>query len=206
MLTTIAQTIHDLLSAEKSAALNGTIPIFPTLRIESTTIAEFDIMDKKPTIIQVVGKGAATYHNASERTISIFDYENFVNNLHSILQKNERRPDFIAIDNNASKIVINELSTGNPKSKKSDAIYQMNHLVQLLKRSLIWKNVVAIPEKECVFSCRQNFASTPQNTSGKGMADSFGTIQTLLAGPIELKFQPITKAGFKLYQSDCVNF
>ena len=118
MLTTLAHSIHDLISAEQSAALNGTIPIFPTLRIESTTIAEFDIMDKKPTIIQVVGKGAATYHNASGRTISIFDYENFVNNLHPILQKNERRPDFIAIDNNASKIVINELSTGNPKSKK----------------------------------------------------------------------------------------
>ena len=206
MLTTIAHSIHDLLSAEKSAALNGTTPVFPTLRIEFTTISEFDIMDKKLSIIQDVGKGAVTYQNANGRKISIFDYENFVNNLHPILQKNERRPDFIVIDNDATKIVINELSTGNPKSKKSDAIYQMNHLVQLLKRSLIWKDVVAIPDKECIFSCRQKFASTPQNMSGKGIADSFGTIHTLLAGPVELKFQPITKAGFKLYQSDCINF
>lgn len=206
MLTTLAHSIHDLLSAEKSAALNGTTPIFPTLRIESTTISEFDIMDKKPSIIHNVGKGAVTYQNAKARKISIFDYENFVNNLHPILQKNERRPDFIAIDNDTSKIVITELSTGNPKSKRSDAIYQMNHLVQLLKRSMIWESIVAIPDKECVFSCRQKFASTPQNTSGRGMADSFGSIHTLLAGPVELKFQPITKAGFKLYQSDCVKF
>ena len=208
MLTAIAQAIYALLLKEKGNALNGMPTSFPILRIESSALPAFDIIDKQPSIIQDTGSGTATYHNPRGCEINVMDYEHFVNSLDPILQKNERRPDFIVIDKDASKFIVNELSTGNPKSKKSDAIYQMNHLVQLLKKSMIWKSIDYIPEKECVFSCREKFPATPQISpdTGKGIADSFGTIHSLMSGVVKLNFQPITKAGFALYQTDHIQF
>lgn len=111
MLTSIAQAIYDLLLKEKGNALNGMSTSFPILRIESSALPAFDIIDKQPSIIQDTGSGTATYHNPR---IS---------------------PD-----------------------------------------------------------------------TDKGIADSFGTIHSLMSGVVKLNFQPITKAGFALYQTDHIQF
>lgn len=205
MLKAIAQAVYDELLKKRATVVNEAGTSFPALRIESTHDTLFDIMDKRQAIIHGVGEGGATYHNDSACEIRILDYEYFVNSLTEALQKNQRRPDFIACNESGSKLVINELSTGNPKTKKSDALYQMNHVIQLLRKTAIWDNIEAIQEKECVFSCRQGFPSTPI-VAGKSLANSFGAIHALVPENLELSFQPIKKAGFKLYQNDHVYF
>ncbi len=206
MIYTIAQAVHDELRRQRANVLNGATTSVPPLRIETTCAEFFDIFDKKPIIIHPVGKGGASYYNVAHREIYVWDYENFVNNLDTVLQKGQRRPDFIVADSGSKIFIINELSTGNPKSKKSDALLQMNHLVQLLQKTSVWKQISAIADRQCIFSCRQSFASTPVVKGDKGIADSFATILSLLPPAQPLNFQPITKAGFRLYQSDHIQF
>lgn len=206
MIARIATAIHDLVIEERANVLDGNKPSIPGLRVESGSHEAFDVMDKRPVIIHSVGEGGATYHNPDQRTLRVWDYENFVNSIDDRLQHGQRRPDFIAVAEDNTKIVINELSTGNPKSKKSDALMQMNQVIQNLKKTQLWPTIEAIPNKECVYSSRQPFAPTPAVGKPKGIADSFGAINNLLPEVIELSFKPITKNGFRVIHSDHINF
>lgn len=91
MLTAIAQAIYDLLLKGKDAALKGMPTSFPILRIESSALPAFDIIDKQPSIIRDTGSGTATYHNPRGCEINVMDYENFVNSLDPILQKKRKK-------------------------------------------------------------------------------------------------------------------
>lgn len=201
----IAGQIYKILVSKRINCLGEGIPERPEIKLEYSADEIFDVIDRQASTICAHGQGGATYHNPNGRKIWVWNYEAFINSLHETLRKGVKRPDIMAWDEGRGKLVINELSTGNPKSKLSDAKLQMHALVHLLGQSELKGWLEMIGEKECIFSCRQALASSPV-VKGKGLTDAFNLIYRVLPPRTEIKFQPIQKAGFRAYQTDIVNF
>ena len=173
-----------------------------SVHYETTDAKSFDLIDKKNPNITNTGSGSVTYHNNTCRHFVAVNYEELLNSLPECVSKGIKRPDFIVYDESdeGAYFIINELSQGKPASKRSDAKAQMHSALKLLKEvkgtdDFISKRQIRL----CIFSCRSDFPDTPD-----GIADAFGINGKHLQDMVEIKFQPITKAGFKAYETDVV--
>ena len=202
--------MKDLLSTQFVSHLNNRKDIdeaekatVPTEVPAQTTNAEvFDLLDKEENFFQPIGVGSVTYHNPSHLEIVVVNYEKLLNDLPEIVTKNLKRPDYIVFDSEKDDkyIIINELSQGKPVSKRNDAKYQMSNAIKILMEVPdIQEWINKRPYRWCVFSCRNTFPETPE-----GIADAFGLNGKNLPERIELKFQPITKAGFTAFETDVI--
>ena len=175
------------------------------IRTDVIDDTHFDIQDLKPTIKQKLGTGSVTYNNHNRKLIAIVDYENFLNKQSASVIKSLklRKPDFIVCDlGTYSFFILNELSQStNPKNKQNDAKLQLNDALKHFYRVTAIKTFIdSFPDKRCVFSNRNHPINSPDT-----IADSFGYIQKLLQPPIKLNFQPITKLGFELIETNVVD-
>lgn len=202
MLTLLTTHLFDYLNNKRGHLCDPAATVPGPPRHELTTDKQFDIVDKQQNIKQPVGSGTATYNNPNSRSITLIDFENFINSINDILTKGLKRPDFIAYDDAKLQFIINELSTGNPKSKLSDAKMQLSGAANLIESIPEIKNFIdSFAEKMCIFSCRQSFPPTPQN-----MAGAFGNSSQILPQIVSIKFQPITKLGYIAIQTDVVDW
>lgn len=201
--------MKDLLKEKLPAHLNGLKPHLDENQKANVPVSVpylltddilFDLKDKQFPFILPLGNGSVTYHNEPRYKITVINYEELINSLPQTVTHNVRRPDFILYDSVGNYFIINELSQGQPRSKRSDAKLQMSNAVKILKAiPEINSWIDARPNRLCFFSCRTSFPSTPQ-----GIADAFGLNGKKLPERVEIKFQPITKAGFLAYESDVV--
>lgn len=162
----------------------------------------FDLLDKADPYFRPVGTGSVTYHNLSTLDIVAINYEQFLNNLPLPITKGLKRPDYLVFDSNSNGkyFIVNELSQGKPASKRSDAKNQMFSAIKILNEvPQIKQWIDERPCKWCVFSCRASFPKTPE-----GIADAFGINGKNLPERVEIKFQPITKAGFSAFETDVI--
>lgn len=201
--------MKDLLKYRLPAHLNGLkllidenlkaqIPI--TVPYQTSADVVFDLKDKSNPYILPIGEGYVTYHNEPCLEVVVINYEALINSMPQTVTRKLRRPDFVVYDTSGKYIIINELSKGQPRSKRSDAKLQMSNAVKILNDIPDIKRWINSREHRlCIFSCRTSFPSTPQ-----GIADAFGLNGKNLPEKVEIKFQPITKAGFSAYESDVV--
>ena len=184
------------------------------VRIEVITDTHFDIQDLKPTIKQKLGTGSAIYNNPNNKRIAIIDYEDFLNkqpqqpaypSSQDIIKALElKKPDFIVYDlGTNSFFILNELSqSGNSNNKRNDAKLQLyDALKHFYKVTTIKTFIKSFPDKRCVFSNR-NPVNSPDD-----IADSFEFIRKSLQlnPPEKLNFQPITKLGFELIETNIID-
>ena len=165
----------------------------------------FDIQDLQPTIKQILGTGSVTYNNPLSKIIAIVDYEDFLNKQPaSVIKALElRKPDFIVYNlGTKSFFILNELSQSkNPKNKQNDAILQLNDALKHFYRVTAIKTFIdSFSNKRCIFSNRNHPINSPDT-----IADPFEYIQGLLQPPIKLNFQPITKLGFELIETNVID-
>ena len=175
------------------------------LNVRSESISDpcFDIMDKKETIAQPIGKGSATYNNPNGIVITFIDFEGFINQLPPDLQKDLKRCDFLAYDlEGLLFFILNELSlSSSAKNKLSDAIKQLHQVVFYFYETSEIKDFISkYRRKQCIFSNKHELIQTPD-----GVADAFNLIQGYLHEPIFHKYQPIEKLGFELIETAVIN-
>jgi hypothetical protein len=174
------------------------------IRIEVITDSQFDIKDKEKTIKQPVGAGTATYSNTANKKITVIDYENFLDfQPDAVIKKLKlKKPDFIVYDmHGKSHFIVNELSQGNPKNKRTEALQQMHSAILHFDKIPGIKSFVnQFTEKWCVFSNRE-----PPITTPGGMADAFINTNKYLTKPIKGNFQPIAKLGYTLIETTKVD-
>jgi hypothetical protein len=196
-------------------ALNPNVKDIEIKNVRTDVIddTKFDIQDLKSTIKQALGTGSVTYNNPQNKLIAIVDYEDFLNkqpqqptypsNKDVIKTLGLKKPDFIVYDLGINSFfILNELSqSGNPSSKQKDAMQQLhNALMHFHKVTTIKTFIKSFPDRRCVFSNRNHPINSPDT-----IADPFEYIQKLLQPPIKLKFQPITKLGFELVETNVID-
>jgi len=195
----------DLLATDFIAYLRNKNPavVFvdaKNVRVEVIRDTKFDIQDRRPEIKQPAGTGSATYNNPQSKEITVIDYEDFLKaQSDEVIKKLDvKKPDFIVFDApTKSCFIINELSQGNPKNKRTTTIQQMHNAILHFDRvSGIKLFIGQFATKSCVFSCRRKAITT---------ADAFMTIDNYLPKPIELRFQPIQKLGYMLIETTEIN-
>lgn len=191
--------INDFISYLKSKNSAVVSVKIQDLRFEVITDTQFDIKDKEPTIKQCPGKGSVTYNNHRNKVISVIDYEKFLNFQPNNVIKNLKlkKPDFIVYDCDNSYFIINELSHGDPKNKRTRAFQQMHSAVfHFDKIPGIKLFVNKFINKICVFSNREMPILTPE-----GIADAFFNFDNYLPEPVKHDFKPITKLGYILVET-----
>jgi|GEM_PF-3920552 len=175
---------------------------YPAVKSECIDSKSFDLMDKKQTLEQTVGKGCVTYHNNTSVSIVVIDYENFLNSFVDAKGKQNLkhgigRCDVLVFQEDRNLFFIaNELSAGEPKSKWPKAARQLESTV---------KNLKAVPEISeyldfienlyCVVSCKNEIFSP------LAMADAFSLPATLIKYVQEKDWKPINKYGFKVVEA-----
>lgn len=177
-------------------------PIPAVVPFQTTNEETFDLLDKVDPYFRQLGTGSVTYHNPSLLDIVAINYEQLLNSLPLAITKKLKRPDYLVYDDapDGRYFIINELSQGKPASKRNDAKLQMFNAVKTLSDIPQTKQWIDNrTDKWCVFSCRSSFPETPQ-----GIADAFGMNGKNLPERVEIKFQPITKAGFSAFETDVI--
>jgi hypothetical protein len=183
------------------------------IRSEVINDIDFDIKDKESTIKQPLGAGSVTYKNPNKKIIAVIDYEDFLNKQPQqpaysssedvIKALKLKKLDFIVYDLGTNTFfILNELSQSeNQKNKQSDALLQLhNALLYFYRVDTIKAFIDSFADRRCVFSNRYFPMDSPDS-----MADAFEEINKLLSSPIKPKFQPITKLGFDLVETNIIN-
>lgn len=93
------------------------------------------------------------------------------------------------------------LRVKNPRSKRKEAMIQLhNALKHFFKVPAITSFIANFTDKKCIFSNRYYPGQSPN-----ALADPFEYIQQLLQPPKQINYQPITKLGFDLIETDAID-
>ena len=168
----------------------------PSLEIEQTAERSFDLMDKKDTIIQPTGSGCVTYINLTEKIITAFYLEKYLNQF----SYQGKKCDALVLDSENSRFfILNELSIASYKEKFKIAKNQFHDSIAILKSSQEMKEFINSCDKRlCILSCR-NITSTPME-----MADPFLMPYHILEDAIPFTFKNIQDYDFDFYEASTV--
>ena len=170
--------------------------IEPSLEIENTTERSFDLMDKKDTLIQPAGSGCVTYTNLTDKVITAFDFEKYLNQFSYLGKKCDA---LVLDDENGRFLILNELSIASYKEKFKIAKNQFHDSIAILKSSQEMKDFIDSCDKLlCVLSCR-DIVNTPME-----MADPFLMPYKLLEDAIPFSFKNIQDYDFDFYEATIV--
>lgn len=172
--------------------------------LEVTTSEEFDLKDKENLIIQPVNTGSVTYKNPKKQSVSVIDYEKYINSLPDSVQNGLKRCDFLVYSEDSDVFILNELSQSkNVFDKESHAIHQLaDTLALLLECNETKSKILNYGEKYCIFSNRYKKIESPD-----GVADAFGAVYDLI-GTLEIAkpedIPAISALGFVYYRSSTI--
>lgn len=108
----------DILKSEYPAAYGTTWKADYTVKAVMTSEPEFEIADKKESIIQPAGQGVARFLNPNRKEIEVLDFEAFVDQFtQSVKAEQGKKCDFILTDSRGEDVIVfNEISCLSSKS------------------------------------------------------------------------------------------
>lgn len=160
----------------------------------------FDLMDKTENSVCSSSTGNVTYKNETLNSITVFNYEKFIESLPDNKKKGVKHCDFI-VYSGKDFFICNELSMGvSAKSKWPKAWKQMQQTIRVLNKSENIKNILKETAlKYCVFSFCIKAVNSPL-----GIADSFGRPLSLIKSVQEREWYPINQLGFHVFESNYI--
>ena len=180
------------------------LPIGFVLKWCSTNLVEFDLQDKKESILQEKGTGTATYINKTEDEIVVIDYENLIHSLPQRINAGKRAPkccDFIVYSNDGSSFFIcNELSSSETKTKWPDARNQFADTIRrILKCSETKKVLDLYKQKLCILSTKIKNIISPDD-----IAAPFTIPFTLMKNPEKLSCSILENMHFEIWEANLI--
>lgn len=192
----------------------GEFPDDVTVNYEIISQHVFDIHDCKSDGSIICDRNssdrAATYINGTPETpyeLLFIKYDEFINqfrkNSREDWSKDLKRADYIVtIPEKNDYFILHELSTGNIKSKGSDAKSQfIGTITFLMKIPEIKEYIDRCEVKQCIVSARGCDDIKP---SPKGVAAGFSRPYRIVPNPCEFKVPMLNKLGFSVWKGNIV--
>lgn len=180
-------------------------PISLLINSEQTNATYFELKDDSNLIYTSRGGGIAKYNNANSLTVTVINYEIFIDSFPPIFRISREKCDLIVYTNNARYFLLNELTDTyyefvnpyrNLPGKRNKAISQLlNSLKDLIQVPQILSFISSFNEKRCCF-----FNKKPNSPLGITAVTAFNRVNTISQNGLKMSNPDIENYGFDLYE------